>query len=250
MIKVIKRNGTVVPFDKEKIILAVTKAYFGEETPWYTNAIVRKIHNFAKKNGNYIDVEEIQNEIGAIYTLVGETSTHLNNLIADNAAEIESLWKALEANKSELKAEITENYNAIVELNSNLATLHTLVKTRLTSLLFAPSYYVDGIEAIPFRTLKYNPWINLMTANEGQETKELTLSDGTTQAAYFASPSTIDLSAIEGYNVLLNDASNLKSRATDAITATFNSFKDGKLIVDLKKNSSEVFVSCVGKEAS
>ena len=61
MIKVIKRNGTVVPFDKEKIILAVTKAYFGEETPWYTNPIVRKIHNFAKKNGNYIDVEEIQN---------------------------------------------------------------------------------------------------------------------------------------------------------------------------------------------
>ena len=192
-------------------------------------------------NTHTTDVEEIQNEIGAIYTLVGETSTHLNNLIADNAAEIESLWKALEANKSELKAEITENYNAIVELNSNLATLHTLVKTRLTSLLFAPSYYVDGIEAIPFRTLKYNPWINLMTANEGQETKELTLSDGTTQAAYFASPSTIDLSAIEGYNVLLNDASNLKSRATDAITATFNSFKDGKLIVDLKKNSSEVF---------
>ena len=192
-------------------------------------------------NTHTTDVEEIQNEIGAIYTLVGETSTHLNNLIADNAAEIESLWKALEANKSELKAEITENYNAIVELNSNLATLHTLVKTRLTSLLFAPSYYVDGIEAIPFRTLKYNPWINLMTANEGQETKELTLSDGTTQAAYFASPSTIDLSAIEGYNVLLNDASNLKSRATDAITATFNKFENGKLIVDLKKNSSEVF---------
>ena len=192
-------------------------------------------------NTHATDVEEIQNEIGAIYALVGETSTHLNNLIADNAAEIESLWKALEANKSELKAEITENYNAIVELNSNLATLHTLVKTRLTSLLFAPSYYVDGIEAIPFRTLKYNPWINLMTANEGQETKELTLSDGTTQAAYFASPSTIDLSAIEGYNVLLNDASNLKSRATDAITATFNKFENGKLIVDLKKNSSEVF---------
>ena len=192
-------------------------------------------------NTHVTDVEDIQNEIGAIYTLVGQTSTQLNNLIADNAAEIENLWKALEANKSELKAEITKNYNAIVELNSNLATLHTLVKTRLTSLLFAPSYYVDGIETILFRTLKYNPWINLMSVREGQETKELTLSDGTTQAAYFASPSAIDLSAIEGYNVLLNDASNLKSRATDAITATFNKFENGKLIVDLKKNSSEVF---------
>ena len=192
-------------------------------------------------NTHTTDVEEIQNEIGAIYTLVGETSTHLNNLIADNAAEIESLWKALEANKSELKAEITENYNAIVELNSNLATLHTLVKTRLTSLLFAPTFYVDGIEAIPFRTLKYNPWIKLATQEEGQETKEMTLSDGTTEAAYFASPSSIDLTAIEGYNVLLSDAMNLKSRAADDVTATFNRFENGKLIVNLKKNTAEVF---------
>ena len=72
MIKVIKRNGTVVPFDKEKIILAVTKAYFGEETPWYANAIVRKIHSFAKKNGNYIDVEEMILRKGSVSSKLGE----------------------------------------------------------------------------------------------------------------------------------------------------------------------------------
>ena len=194
---------------------------------------------------NAANIEDLQNEVGNIYAAIGQTATNLNNLIEDNAADtqkkFDEVWAEIASNNSAVNEAITSVYNQVLDLDGKLATLHTVVKTRLTSLLFAPSYYVDGIEAIPFRTLKYNPWINLMTAREGQETKELTLSDGTTQAAYFASPSTIDLSAIEGYNVLLNDASNLKSRATDAITATFNKFENGKLIVDLKKNSSEVF---------
>ena len=194
---------------------------------------------------NSAAIEDLQNEVGSIYAAIGQTATNLNNLIEANAAEtqakFEEVWAEIASNHSAVNEAITSVYNQVLDLDGKLATLHTVVKTRLTSLLFAPSYYVDGIEAIPFRTLKYNPWINLMTAREGQETKELTLSDGTTQAAYFASPSTIDLSAIEGYKVLLNDASNLKSRATDAITATFNKFENGKLIVDLKKNSSEVF---------
>ena len=195
----------------------------------------------ALNNIHAADVEDLQNEIGAIYKAIGETATNLNNLIADNAGEIEKLWAELAASKSELKAEITANYNAIAELNGNLATLHTLVQTRLTSLLFAPSFYVDGIEAIPFRTLKYNPWVKLATAQEGQENKEVTLSDGTTEAAYFASPSSVDLTSIEGYNVLLSDAMNLKSRAADDVTATFNRFENGKLVVNLKKNTAEVF---------
>ena len=66
MIKVIKRNGTVVPFDKEKIILAITKAYFGEETPWYTNGIVRKIHNFAKKMETILMLKKFRISLNAL----------------------------------------------------------------------------------------------------------------------------------------------------------------------------------------
>ena len=119
MIKVIKRNGTVVPFDKEKIILAVTKAYFGEETPWYANAIVRKIHNFAKKNGNYIDVEEIQNIIERSLMLCDKTTAkefiryRYKREVARNSST-----EFIDAITDKLLAKNVENSNANVDEHS------------------------------------------------------------------------------------------------------------------------------------
>ena len=119
MIKVIKRNGTVVPFDKEKIILAVTKAYFGEETPWYTNAIVRKIHNFAKKNGNYIDVEEIQNIIERSLMLCDKTTAkefiryRYKREVARNSST-----EFIDAITDKLLAKNVENSNANIDEHS------------------------------------------------------------------------------------------------------------------------------------
>ena len=194
---------------------------------------------------NSAAIEDLQNEVGSIYAAIGQTATNLNNLIEANAAETQAkfdeVWAEIASNNSAVNEAITSVYNQVLDLDGKLATLHTVVKTRLTSMLFAPSYYVDGIEAIPFRTLKYNPWVKLATAEEGQENKALTLSDGTTEAAYFVSPSNINLDEIESWNVLLNDASNTKSRAAAAITATVKSLEAGKLIVNLKKNTAEVF---------
>ena len=119
MIKVIKRNGTVVPFNKEKIILAVTKAYFGEETPWYTNAIVRKIHKFAKKNGNYIDVEEIQNIIERSLMLCDKTTAkefiryRYKREVARNGST-----EFIDAITDKLLAKNVENSNANVDEHS------------------------------------------------------------------------------------------------------------------------------------
>ena len=58
---VIKRSGIKTEFNSEKIILAITKAYDGEETPKYAFSIVKKIEKYAKKNGNIIHIEDIQN---------------------------------------------------------------------------------------------------------------------------------------------------------------------------------------------
>ena len=41
MIIVIKRNGLKVNFEPEKVILAITKAYDGEEVPKYAYSIVK-----------------------------------------------------------------------------------------------------------------------------------------------------------------------------------------------------------------
>ena len=208
---------------------------------------------------NSAAIEDLQNEVGSIYAAIGQTATNLNNLIALNKeetqAKFDEVWAEIASNNSAVNEAITSVYNQVLDLNAlvnnnaaniqglndQLLTLHLLVKGYLTSMVFAPSFYVDGIEAIPFRTLKYNPWINLATAQEGQAQNALTLSDGTTEASYYVSPAYIDVESIESLNVLLNDAVNMKSRAAAEVTATVKSFANGKLTVNLKKNTTKEF---------
>lgn len=59
---IIKRNGKVVPFEKEKIKLAVLKAFLevdGEETP-YAKEKAREIANYVESLNKDMDVEEVQ----------------------------------------------------------------------------------------------------------------------------------------------------------------------------------------------
>lgn len=55
-----KRNGKLVHFDKEKILLAIAKAYDGEYMPKYATKIVKKIErDAAKQHKQCVSVEEI-----------------------------------------------------------------------------------------------------------------------------------------------------------------------------------------------
>lgn len=60
---IIKRNGDIKPFDKEKIILAISKAYHGEDIPDYVYAIADKIEAMAVESEDYLSVEEIQDKV-------------------------------------------------------------------------------------------------------------------------------------------------------------------------------------------
>ena len=192
------------------------------------------------------DKKELEGKIADVKAELSKSIT--DGLAALNATisatmedKLAEVWTSLEEGNTKLNAAINKNVENIQGLNDQLLTLHLLVKNYLTSMTFAPSLYVDGIEAIPFRTLKYNPWIKLATVEEGQESKALTLSDGTTEANYFVSPANIDIKAIESLNVLLSDAVNVNSRTVAPITAEIKGVKAGKMTVNLKKNSSEVF---------
>ena len=191
------------------------------------------------------DKAELEEKINAAKDELNKLiSSEIEALHATNAGmkdEMTKIWETLEDEKNEINALINNNAANIQAIGDHLLSLHVLVKGYLTSMVFAPSYYVDGIEAIPFMTLKYQPWTNLGTAKEGQEGAEVTLSDGTTEASYYVSPSYIDVESIESFNVLLNDAINMNSRAADDVTATIKSFENGKLTVNLKKNSSKKF---------
>ena len=60
---IIKRNGDIKPFDKEKIVLAISKAYHGEDIPNYVYAIADKIEAMATESEDYLSVEEIQDKV-------------------------------------------------------------------------------------------------------------------------------------------------------------------------------------------
>lgn len=60
---IIKRNGDIKPFDKEKIVLAISKAYHGEDIPNYVYAIADKIEAMAVESEDYLSVEEIQDKV-------------------------------------------------------------------------------------------------------------------------------------------------------------------------------------------
>lgn len=61
MVTVIKRNGDAVPFDKDKIVFAIAKAYDGQRIPRYVNRIAGQVERKARKlYDSLITVEEIQ----------------------------------------------------------------------------------------------------------------------------------------------------------------------------------------------
>lgn len=63
MEQVIKRDGKIVPFDKEKIKIAVLKAFIevdGEETP-YAKSKAKEIANYVANCQETLNVEDIQN---------------------------------------------------------------------------------------------------------------------------------------------------------------------------------------------
>jgi ribonucleoside-triphosphate reductase len=68
MIKIKKRDGTLVPFNKDKIIVAINKAFIEVDGTIYetdtANDIADEIYTNAKLNNNYtFTVEEIQNAV-------------------------------------------------------------------------------------------------------------------------------------------------------------------------------------------
>lgn len=70
---IVKRNGDIKPFEKEKIVIAISKAAEGEEVPLYAYAIadkieqdaIEKLEKTADENTpeNFLTVEEIQDKV-------------------------------------------------------------------------------------------------------------------------------------------------------------------------------------------
>lgn len=189
--------------------------------------------------------------------------TAAENAISDLDGRLTQAEKDIQANASaiaELKGIVDELSNRITAVEGRLNVLEVLVDKRLTSIYFAPTTFVNGVEAINFAALKYYDWNegegkdveNNWLANGPQHTKSNRIDDGTTEAVYYVNPSSVDASSIEGglagLSFISNDARNelfdLTRAAEDApvkVVAEKSTLENGKLTLKLKKNTTESF---------
>ncbi len=198
---------------------------------------------------------ELEKAIDAAAKAAAEAKVTAAEAKAEAIAAAEAKVKEM---KETLDAALAKNAEDFKALQDEFAALEeellNVIGKRLTSLVFAPSYYVDGIEAVKFSTLQYTAWdADSLFADEATG-DEMTISDGKASVNYYVSPSTIDMKSIESWNVLLNQAENVllnqaeNARAAVGLTATpVGEPVNGKLQLVLSKNGTESFAEKDGK---
>ena len=118
-------------------------------------ATLKKYAALLSETGLQQDITSIEGQIstinetitsiqGEITTLKGSVSTNTNDIADINSYITDTLTPKL-----------TEVDNSIRDINSGLSQLHVLIAARLSSITFAPDYFVDGVEAIVFNSLEY-----------------------------------------------------------------------------------------------
>ena len=103
------------------------------------------------------DIKAAQEDLDALWKKISGGEGSLEDLISKNATAISDLKDAIEDELDVIKGDIKKINGQITAINQNLAGLHTLVVSRLTSISLAPDLFVDGIEAVRFTSLQYSP---------------------------------------------------------------------------------------------
>ena len=170
--------------------------------------------------------------------------------IAVNAKNIEANAQAIEALDQRVTAAVQELDSKISAVDNKVNALTICVTKRLTSIYFAPSTFVDGVECIDFASLNYidwgtneNDWLANESPANGEENR---IDNGTTTAVYYLNPSGVDEESIEGgirgLSFISNTASNISTRgaATPVVAVKSGTIEDGKLTLKLTKNTAAI----------
>ena len=192
------------------------------------------------------DLRKAQSDIATLRTDVNKCIED----IAANARNIEANAQAIEALDQRVTAAVQELDGKISAVDSKVNALTICVTKRLTSIYFAPSTFVDGVECIDFASLNYidwgtneNDWLANESPANGEENR---IDNGTTTAVYYLNPSGVDEESIEGgirgLSFISNTASNISTRgaATPVVAVKSGEIKDGKLTLKLTKNTAAI----------
>ena len=238
--------------------LAAKEALDVENLTKLINANADGIKALAEKEAKDIEdltkaLNEFESEVAATYATKKE--------LGDFQAQVEATY----ATKKELADGMEEANRKINAVNDRVNILNVLISKRLTSIVFAPNKYIDGVECIDFASIKYKSWGKADAADKDQKSEFLRdyptdknysgdngiakpdsflIDNGTTTATYYVNPTGVQTENIASLEYLHNYATNYLTRADnvkDGIKLNVAGYevKDGKLTVKLTKNVSQ-----------
>ena len=180
-----------------------------------------------------------KDSIASLRTDVGKCFEEIH----DNAQNISANANAIGKLQGIVTTAVQELDGKIKDVDDKVNALTICVTKRLTSIYFAPSTYVDGIEAINFASLAYKVWGDNLLADEAPAgAAENRIDDGTTTAVYYLNPSGVDEESIEGgikgLSFISNTASNItRGAAKPVLTVKEGTIENGMLTLKLSKNN-------------
>ena len=196
--------------------------------------------------GVVADLRTAQSDIRGLRTDVNKCIED----IAANARNIEANAQAIEALDQRVTTAVQELDSKISAVDGKVNALTICVTKRLTSIYFAPSTFVDGVECIDFASLNYidwgtneNDWLANESPANGEENR---IDNGTTTAVYYLNPSGVDEESIKGgirgLSFISNTASNISTRgaAAPVVAVKSGTIEDGKLTLKLTKNTAAI----------
>lgn len=202
----------------------------------------------ATKSALNTQVEALKKEIAEAKADAGETAAALLKELEAKMATIDEAQKKIAALGDEIKkaneaqmAELTKKVQAMA------GTVGDIVGQRLTSLVYAPDTYIDGVEAILFQTLQYKDWLKtgMMADSAVVKNKVYSIDNGEKEISYRVSPSVVKESSIESLEFLFNDAKHYvhetRAAQTSPLTVVGKTLKDGAMAVKVKKAWTESF---------
>ena len=225
------------------------KNYTDDAVEVAKKALQEQIDALAKLNIGGVEqgladwMKQINDKFDNYYTS-GQIDEKINTL-TDNYKQ--AIADAIE----EASENLTYSMNSIrTELLGEINLLNILCGQRLTSMVFAPTTYIDGIEAIKFSTLNYYDWGTDATAWEADAPTAKTytyINDKETTVKYYLNPATVSLDAIENFDFVSQDATNEKkwTRAAEEapIKVAGKSLKNGVLTLNVQKTGNAPLMS-------
>jgi hypothetical protein len=176
------------------------------------------------------DLSAVQQKITELITQIGDAQSAITALQSKEASDIEGV-------KADIRTQMEAINGKVNGFQSDVNVLQYLVNKILTSISLLPDLYVNGIEAIEFKSLYYVP-AKPGTSGNVTEGSAILVDNGEAEATYVLNPSTVKMSSIDSAKIAIKSA--IAQTRNDYVTSPikFNgvsSFANGVMKVRLKK---------------